>query len=250
MGSQLLDQVGRGALLVAALFRALLYPSVWWRAMLQELQKQAFDSLPLVLVLTGLGGALISQQTGVQFQNNLPSWVIGAIVAASLITEVTPLFAGIALVGIVGTRIAAEIGAMKVTEQIDALEVMGRDPVAYLVLPRVAASLIVGPLLTALALAGSMLAGWGFAIVATRATTADFWFGVRHYMRDFPMFYALIKAAAFSGSTALVACHFGLQTAGGSTGVGNATRRAVVVMIASIIVLDTALVPLLKVVRI
>lgn len=246
----ILEHLGRGTLLLLSLARAVVHPRSWLRQMLHELHRQAFDALPLVLLLTGLGGALIAQQTGVQFVGSLPSWVIGSIVAASLITEVTPLFAGIALIGIVGTRVAAELGAMKVTEQIDALEVMGRDPVRYLVMPRVLASLIVGPLLCALALIGSMLAGWLCALYTTRATTPDFWFGVRHYMRDFPMFFALIKAAAFSSVTTLIACYCGMQSRAGSVGVGRATRQAVVAMIASIVLLDTALVPLLKWVRI
>jgi phospholipid/cholesterol/gamma-HCH transport system permease protein len=245
-----LEHVGRGALLLVAILAALRQPNVWARPALAELQRQAFDALPLVLLLTGLGGALISQQTGYQFQGNLPSWVVGSVVAASLVTEVTPLFTGIALVGIVGTRIAAELGAMKVTEQIDALEVMGRDPVRYLVVPRVVASFLVGPLLVSLALAGSMLAGWALALLTTRADSADFWFGVRHYMRDFPMFFALIKAAAFSTAVTFVSCYSGLEATGGSTGVGRATRQAVVAMIASIVILDTALVPLLKLVKI
>ncbi|MGH7470479.1 MAG: MlaE family ABC transporter permease [Longimicrobiales bacterium] len=249
-GAGVLEHVGRGALLFVAITAALRHPGVWARPALAELHRQAFDSLALVLVLTGLGGALISQQTGYQFQGNLPSWVVGSVVAASLITEVTPLFTGIALVGIVGTRIAAELGAMKVTEQIDALEVMGRDPVSYLVVPRVVASFLIGPLLVSLALAGSMLAGWALALLTTRADSADFWFGVRHYMRDFPMFFALIKGAAFSTAVTFVSCYSGLEATGGSMGVGRSTRQAVVAMIASIVILDTALVPLLKLVRI
>jgi phospholipid/cholesterol/gamma-HCH transport system permease protein len=145
---------------------------------------------------------------------------------------------------------AAELGTMRVTEQIDALEVIGRDPVTHLVLPRVLAGMMVGPLIMSLALATSMLAGWLVALMTTRATTVDFWFGVRHYMRDFPMFFALIKGAAFSTSIAFVSSYVGLEAAGGSAGVGRATCRAVVAMIASIVLLDTALVPLLKMVRI
>lgn len=250
VGSRTLEHFGRAALLGVAVASALRTPATWLRPMLQEFQRQFNDALPLVIVLTAMGGALISQQTGVQFVGTLPNWVIGSIVAASLITEVAPLFTGIAIVGMIGTRVAAEVSAMKVTEQIDALEVMDRDPVRYLVVPRVAASLLAGPLLAAVAITVSMLAGWGIALVTTRSSSADFWFGVRHYMRDFPMFYALIKAATFSTSTTFIACYFGLESAAGSVGVGRATRQAVVAMLTSVIMLNTALVPLLKVVRI
>jgi phospholipid/cholesterol/gamma-HCH transport system permease protein len=248
--SRVLSHIGAVLLLLARMGSSLTRPREWLRPMLTELHRQAFDAVPLALVLSALGGALISQQTGYQFQGTLPSWVVGAIVAASLVTEITPLFTGFALVSMVGTRITAEIAAMQVTEQIDALEVIGRDPVTHLVLPRVLAGVIVGPLVMSLALAVSMIAGWLVALATTRATSVDFWFGVRHYMRDFPLFFALIKGAAFSTAIAFISSYTGLEAAGGSAGVGRATCRAVVAMIAAIVFLDTALVPLLKMVRI
>jgi phospholipid/cholesterol/gamma-HCH transport system permease protein len=245
-----IDHIGRATLLLLAVARALLHPRRWVRATLHELHRQTFDTLPMALTLSVLGGALISQQTGYQFQGTLPSWIVGSIVAASLVTEVTPLFVGFSFIGIIGTRITAEIAAMQVTEQIDALEVMGRDPVQYLVVPRVVAGLLVGPLVTALCLVASMASGWFFALLTTRATSIDFWFGVRHYMRDFPLFYALIKGAAFSFAVTFISSYAGLEARGGSTGVGRTTRVAVIAMIAAVIVLTTALVPLLKLVRI
>jgi phospholipid/cholesterol/gamma-HCH transport system permease protein len=225
-------------------------PREWGRATLVEARRQLADALGLVLVLSVLGGLLIAQQTGVQFQGTLPAWVVGSIVAASLVTELTPLFTGFALVGMVGTRIAAELGAMRVTEQVDTLEVMGKDPVTFLVFPRVLGAVLAAPILVSFALAASMLAGWGSALVTTRADSADFWFGVRHYMRDFPLFFALIKTIAFGGAVATIGCIAGLRAGGGAAGVGEATRRGVVLMILALVVLDTALVPLLKVVRI
>jgi phospholipid/cholesterol/gamma-HCH transport system permease protein len=239
--------LGRAVLLVLAIFDALRRPRVWAALALEETRRQALDLLPLAMLLALLGGTLIAQQTGYQFvAGTLPSWVVGSIVAASLVTEMTPLFTGFALVGIVGTRIAAELGAMVVTEQVDALEVMGRDPVGYLVVPRVIAGLIATPVIVTFALAASMLSGWGVSLVATRAGSADFWFGVRHYMTDFPLFFAAIKAAAFGVSTTFIACYVGLEAHGGSRGVGRASRQAVVAMITAVVFLDTALVPLLR----
>lgn len=246
----ILHAAGRAGVQTAALVRALRVPRQWARPAVAEARRQITDALGLVLLLATLGGALIAQQTGYQFQGTLPSWVVGSIVAASLITEMTPLFTGFALVGMIGTRIAAELGAMRVTEQVDALEVMGRDPLAWLVLPRIGGALLAGPVLMALALAASMLAGWGAAVLTTRADSAAFWYGVRHYMRDFPMFFALIKSVAFAAAVTIIGCASGLTAAGGASGVGQATRRAVVLMIFAIVALDTALVPLLKVVRI
>jgi phospholipid/cholesterol/gamma-HCH transport system permease protein len=241
-----LVSVGRAALRTGDAARAVGRPGLWVRPLLIEARRQITDAVGLVLLLAVLGGALMAQQTGYQFQGTLPSWIVGSILAASLVTEMTPLFTGFALVGMIGTRIAAELGSMRVTEQVDALEVMGRDPVTWLVLPRVGGSLISAPVLMALALGASMLAGWLSAILTTRADSAAFWFGVRHYMRDFPMFYALIKGVVFGVAVTVIGCACGLSAGGGAAGVGQATRRAVVRMIFAIIALDTALVPLLK----
>jgi phospholipid/cholesterol/gamma-HCH transport system permease protein len=242
--------LGRFVLFALAFARALRRPAPWAGATLTEARRQAFDALPLVLLLSSMGGALISLQTGYQFGDNLPNWVIGSIVASSLITEVTPLFVGFGNMGMIGTRIAAELGTMKVTEQVDALEVIGRDPLPYLVVPRVVAATLVGGVLICFALFASMIAGWLAAISATPAETHDFWFGVRYYMRDFPMFFALIKAVAFGGATAFMACFVGLEATGGSTGVGRAVKTAVVSILLSIVVLDVLLTPLLKIVRV
>ena len=242
--------LGRCALLLVACGRALLRPRDWIGALIVETRRQAFDALPLILLLSTLGGALISQQTGYQFQGNLPAWVVGSIVASSLVTEVTPLFVGLGLIGMVGTRIAAELGAMRVTEQIDALEVIGRDPVLYLVLPRVIATALIGPLVMSLALAASMIMGWLAAVMVTNASTQDFWFGVRYYMRDFPMFFALIKGFAFGGAISFVAAFVGMQATGGSAGVGRNVKKAVVGMMLVMVILDTAIAPLLKIIRI
>lgn len=247
---RVMARVGAGLLLVAAMARALPRHRSWARGTVAEAHRQIRDAFGLIIFLALLGGAIIAQQTGVQFEGNLPSWVVGAIVAASTITEVTPLFAGIMFSGVVGTRIAAEIGAMRVTEQVDALEVMGRDPVAYLVVPRTLGAVIAAPVLMCFALAAGLLAGWVTSVIVTRATTADFWFGVRHYMRDFPLFFAVIKGVVFGGSVALIASWCGLEAEGGSQGVGRATRLAIVLNIAGIIFLDVCLVPLLKWVRV
>jgi phospholipid/cholesterol/gamma-HCH transport system permease protein len=241
-------QIGRSTLLALACGQALFRPRAWLGLAGTEARRQIVDALPLTLLLSSLGGMLIALQTGYQFAGNLPYWVVGSIVASSVVTEVAPLFVGLAMVGMIGTRMAAELGAMTITEQIDALEVIGRDPVEHLVLPRIVGGTLAGPLLTAFALAASMLAGWLGAVWATHATSADFWFGVRYYMRDFPMFFALIKGLAFGVAIPFIGCYFGLQASGGSVGVGKTLKSSVVAMLCAIVILDTVLVPLLKVV--
>ena len=243
-----LEHLGRIAVLFGAIIVALRHPRQWFGLFLRELRRQSLGSLPLVLLLTALGGAVTSQQTGYQFDAALPLWVIGSVVAASVVTELAPLLTAIALVGIVGARITAELGAMKVTQQVDALEMIGREPVEYLVVPRVLAGILAAPILVALALAGSLLAGYTAAILVTPVTGPEFIFGVKSYMRDFPLFFALIKGTAFGFAITFIASYVGLQARGGSTGVGEATTRGVVAMLTAILILDSLLAPLLKVV--
>jgi phospholipid/cholesterol/gamma-HCH transport system permease protein len=245
-----LATLGRSFLFLRAFTVALARPGQWLGATVEEAWRQAIEALPLVLVLTSLGGALIALQTGFQFRDNLPLWVIGSIVASSLLTEVTPIFVGLGVIGMIGTRVAAELGTMRVTEQIDALELIGRDPVPFLAVPRVLGATLAGPILMSIALLASMIAGWLCTIMATNASTNDFWFGVRYYMRDFVMFFALIKGFAFGGALVLVATFIGFEAHGGSAGVGRTVRQAVVGMLLAMVVLDTLIAPLLKIVRI
>jgi phospholipid/cholesterol/gamma-HCH transport system permease protein len=160
------------------------------------------------------------------------------------------MFVGLGLIGMVGTRVAAEIGSMRVTEQIDALEMIGRDPIPFLIVPRILGATIAGPILMSLALFASMVAGWLCAITTTNATTNDFWFGVRYYMRDFVMFFALIKGISFGGVLVLVATFIGFEARGGSAGVGRTVRQAVVGMLLAMVTLDMLIAPLLKIVRV
>lgn len=249
-GSAALFHLGRSVLLMLACASAVARPRRWLGAATEQARVQLTDALGLTLLLSGLGGLLISQQTGYQFQGNLPLWVVGSIVSSSLVTEVTPLFVGLSIIGMIGTRVAAELGAMQITEQIDALEVIGRDPIEHLVMPRIAGALIAGPILMAFALVVSMLCGWLGAIVTTHASTADFWFGVRYYMRDFPLFFAMIKGVAFGGAIVFVGCYAGLQTADGSAGVGRAVKSGVVGMLSVMVILDAMIAPLLKIIRV
>lgn len=245
-----LATIGRSFLFAHAFLVALRRPRQWLGATVEEAARQSADALPLVLLLSTLGGALISLQTGFQFQGNLPMWVIGSIVSSSLITEVTPMFVGLGVIGMIGTRVAAELGTMRVTEQLDALELIGRDPVPFLAVPRVLGATIAGPILMSLALLASMVAGWLCAIMVTNASTNDFWFGVRYYMRDFVMFFALIKGFAFGGALVMVAAFVGFEAHGGSVGVGRTVRQAVVGMLLAMVLLDTIIAPLLKIVRV
>jgi phospholipid/cholesterol/gamma-HCH transport system permease protein len=204
-------------------------------------------SLPLVLFMAALGGAVTSQQTGAQFTGGLPLWVVGSVLAASVITELGPLLTAIVMMARIGAAIAAELASMKVTEQIDALYAMGRDPVAFLVTPRIVAGLLVFPPLTVLADAMGLFAGWGIGLLAVDGlTSADIIYGMRYYFRPWVLYFSVIKGLLFGLTITFIACFVGLEGRGGAEGVGRATTTAVVLTTIAIMALDVLLVPLLK----
>ncbi len=228
-------------------FKVLPRPRLYINAALQQAYVMGIASLPLVLFMAFLGGAVTSQQTGAQFTGGLPLWVVGSVLAASVITELGPLLMGIVMMARIGAAIAAELASMKVTEQIDALYAMGRDPVAFLVAPRVVAGLLVFPPLTVLSDAMGMAAGWFVGLLAVKGlTSADVIYGMRFYFRPWPLFFSVIKGGLFGLAITFIACFVGLEGKGGAEGVGRATTTAVVLTTIILMALDVLLVPLLK----
>jgi phospholipid/cholesterol/gamma-HCH transport system permease protein len=242
-----LNQVGHAAVMSWAIARVLPYPRRYATTAVQHAYMMGVRSLPLVLIMAGLGGAVASQQTGAQFTGGMPLWVIGSVVAAAVLTELGPILTAIVLMGRVGASIAAELASMKVTEQIDALHAMGRDPVALLVVPRVVAGVLVMPPLVVLANGMGILTAWAVGLLAVDGlTTADFVYGMRYYFRPFALTYSMVKAGFFGLAITFIACYVGLGGTGGAQGVGRTTTTAVVAITLAIMVLDVVLVPLLK----
>jgi phospholipid/cholesterol/gamma-HCH transport system permease protein len=216
-------------------------------AALQQAYVMGIQSLPLVLFIVALGGAVTSQQTGAQFTGGLPLWVVGSVLAASILTELGPLLTAIILMARVGAAIAAELASMKVTEQIDALYAMGRDPIVFLVTPRVVGGFLVMPALVILADAVGLVAGWLVGIVAVDGlSTADVAYGMRFYFRTWALIFSVLKGVVFGVAITFIACFVGLQGTGGAEGVGKTTTTAVVMTTVMLMVLDVLLAPVLK----
>jgi phospholipid/cholesterol/gamma-HCH transport system permease protein len=239
--------VGAAGSLAWACLRALRHPRIYLPLTFAQIWEIGIASLPLVLFVAMISGAVTSEQTGYQYSSTLPPWVVGSVITASVVTELGPLSTGLVLVGRVGARIGAELGAMAVTEQIQALRTVGRDPVVYLVLPRVLAALVAVPALVAFADAGGMVAGWSIALIRIPITTAEFATGARSYFRPFLLVFSLLKGAAFGGSIAFIACAAGLRATGGAAGVGRATTASVVSATVVMMIWDLLLARLLRV---
>lgn len=242
-----LDRAGRATLLLIAIFKVLPRPRTYLRSALSQAYIIGVKSLPLVMFIAALGGAVTSQQSGAQFTGGLPLWVIGSVLAASVLTELGPLLTAIVMMARVGASIAAELASMHVTEQIDALRAMGRDPVAFLVTPRVLAGVLVFPPLVVMADAAGLYAGWLVGQFAVEGLTGDdVIFGMRFYFRPWALWFSIIKGAVFGFGVTFIACLVGLEGGGGAEGVGRTTTNAVVITTIVLMVLDVMLAPLLK----
>ncbi len=215
------------------------------RVAFREVAAQAMEmgvrSTPLVLVTAVLSGVVTSQQGGYQFTGSIPLYVLGSVVASSVVLELGPVMTAFVLIGRVGARITAEIGTMQVSEQIDALLSLGRDPVRVLAAPRLLAGVVVTPLLVGIANTVGLFAG----LVAARMTVGlgpeSFLYGARLFWHNWDLFYSLMKATAFGLIIPLISTHMGFLTRGGAEGVGRATTTAVVSASVTILLLDTVL---------
>ena len=183
-------------------------------------------------------GIVLALQASYTFTGAVPLYFVGVLVAKTMILELGPVLTGLALAGRVGANIAAEVGTMRVTEQIDALETLAYDPVAYLVVPRVVAGVLMFPVVVAFADAVGIVAGWATSIALLDLSTQEFLRGVRLFFVPFDVQYSMIKAASFGLVVTLVGCFFGFTTSGGAEAVGRSTTRAVVVGSMLILVLD------------
>jgi len=198
------------------------------RNMLIQMDRIGTGSIPLVLVTSLFVGAVTAVQAAYQFQGFVPLRYLGAVVGKSVTLELGPVLTALVVGGRVSAAIAAEIGTMKVTEQIDAMEMIAIDPVEYLVLPRVAAAVLMLPVLTVFSDFLAILGGMVVANISLGVSVNVFESGLRLLFKHQDLIGGLIKTFFFGYIIALMGCYNGFATKGGAEGVGMATMRAVV----------------------
>lgn len=239
------SHAGRFFFMLLDLVRGILEWRVWLPRTIQQTIAVGYGSLFIVLLVAGFAGAVTSLQTGYQFTGQLPLYVAGGIIVESMILELGPVLTGLILAGRIGARYAAELGSMRVTEQIDALESLGRSPVTHLLVPRIVAGIVAIPVLVMLANAFGILVGYIVAQGSLGLTYADFEFGARYFFKPLDLWYSLIKSYAFAVAVTVIPCYIGFNTQQGAEGVGRATTQAVVAASVSILLLDTILTKLI-----
>jgi phospholipid/cholesterol/gamma-HCH transport system permease protein len=242
--SSVAEHAGQLGLLAWHIGVACLRLRVLSRDILRQLYIIGIQSIPIVLIAAALIGIVTSQQGGYQMQSQIPLYVMGSVVVESVILEMGPVLTAIVMIGRVGARITAELGTMKVSEQIDALQSVGRDPVEILAAPRVLAMIISMPLLVSLANLVGITTGMLSAQVTLELGRETFFYGARLFWHSYDMFYSLMKALVFGAAIPLIAVHMGLRTTGGAEGVGRTTTNSVVFMTLTILVLDAMFPPL------
>ncbi len=211
------------------------------KLLLFQMEHIGVNSLPLVIVIAVFTGAVAAWQAAYQLKGVAPISFLGTATSRAIITELGPVLTAIIIAGRVGASIAAELGSMRVTEQIDALETMGISPVRYLAMPRFYASVLMMPILVVFA---NVIAVGGAYVISNYflgVSYAVFFDSVKRYFLISDFIFGMIKGLIFGGMTSLLGCHIGFRTTGGAEGVGLSTIRSFVLSAAMILILDYVL---------
>ena len=198
------------------------------RLLVEQMMSMGVDSLPIVCLTSVFIGMVTTFQAHFQTQDYVPVVYVSMSVSKAIMIELGPIMTGLVVAGRVGSSIAAELGTMKVTEQIDALESLAIDPIGYLVMPRFLSGIIMLPVLVVISEAVAILGGLLVATFGLGISLHTFLLGLRIHFLARELFGGLIKAFFFGGIIAIMGSYHGFEARGGAEGVGRATTRAVV----------------------
>jgi phospholipid/cholesterol/gamma-HCH transport system permease protein len=235
----LLAGLGRFSLLLWMAFRSASDMRMIYGSLLRQMVQVGVASLPIAGLAIGFSGAVTTVQAIYQLENPLlPPSIVGSFVVPSLVLELGALVTAFVLTARVGARIAAELGTMRVSEQIDALEVMGINSVCYLVAPRVMAGVLMFPAIYILVTFIGVITSALVAHATGEVTIGVFFEGARLFFKPYDVFFGLIKSLVFGFIITSIACYKGYYTAGGAEGVGKSTTEAAVLAVVFILVAD------------
>ena len=203
--------------------------SIFWKRIFNEIQLIGINSIFIVALMSTFMGAVIALQTASNIDNPLlPDYTVGYITQSSTILEFSPTIISLILAGKVGSNVASEIGTMRVTEQIDALEIMGVNSLSFLVLPKIVAAVFFFPILVIFSMALSLIGGWIALVVSGLLTTETYILGIRSFFEVYNVVYALTKTVMFGFLIVSIASYYGYYTKGGALDVGKSSTQAVV----------------------
>ena len=224
-----MQNIGKYCLMLTVVFTRPRKWKIFFKRLFEEINGIGINSLPIVALMSTFIGGVISLQTASNMSSPLlPEYTVGYITQSSTILEFSPTIISLILAGKVGSNIASEIGTMRVTEQIDALEIMGVNSLNFLVLPKITAAILYFPVLVIFSMALSMIGGWLALILSDLSTTETYVLGLRAFFDTSNINYALTKTVVFGFLIVSVSSFNGYYVKGGSLDVGKASTQAVV----------------------
>ncbi|MEO6883576.1 MAG: ABC transporter permease [Bacteroidia bacterium] len=238
--------LGRYYIMMGRVFKKPEKYSIYRKQILIEIDKLGVGSLGIVAIISFFMGAVITIQAAFGFTSPwVPIYAIGLTTRDSIILEFSPTIVSLILAGKVGSNIASEIGTMKVTEQVDALEIMGINSAGYLILPKIIATVFINPFLILISMALGIFGGWICGIGTHVVTSYQYVYGVQYDFNPFNIVYALIKTMVFAFIITTVSAYHGYYTEGGALEVGRSSTKAVVYSSILILVFNFILTQLL-----
>tara|TARA_B100001964_G_scaffold116606_1_gene129895 strand:- start:291 stop:1031 length:741 start_codon:yes stop_codon:yes gene_type:complete len=223
-----LKNIGQYFMLLRRVFSLPEKRAIFSKQVILEIEKIGLNSLGIVIIISLFVGAVVTIQTAFNLDNPfLPKYLIGLATRDSLILEFSPTMICLILAGKVGSNVASEIGSMRVTEQIDALEMMGVNSASFLILPKIIAAVFFFPFLVIISMGIGMFGGW-LGSISVDVTTADFLYGLKYEFNPFYITYSLTKTVVFAFIITSVSSYYGYFTKGGALEVGVSSTKAVV----------------------
>lgn len=202
---------------------------IYYKQTLKEIESLGINSIGIVIIISVFIGAVITLQTAYNLENSwIPLYLIGLTARDTILLEFSSTMVGLILAGKVGSNIASEIGHMRITEQIDAMEIMGINSACFLILPKIVAAVIFNPLLTIISMFVAILGGWFVAIITGVLSSADYVYGIQYWFVPFYVTYALIKTVVFAIIITSVPAFYGYNVKGGALEVGKSSTKGVV----------------------
>jgi len=202
---------------------------MFFRQYAKEIEKQGLQSLPIVVIISIFIGAILTIQAKTNTENPfLPTYITGLLTRDTLLLEFSSTILCLILAGKVGSNIASEIGTMRITEQIDAMEIMGVNSANYLILPKITAFITMMPFLVIISVAVGLVGGWGVGAFTDIITIADYMIGVQYAFNPYFVTYCIIKSLVFAYIITSLSSYYGYFAKGGALEVGVASTNAVV----------------------
>ncbi len=224
-----LTSLGRYYILMTRTFSKPEKFSIYRKQIIREIENVGLGSLGIVAIISLFMGAVITIQSAFGFESPwIPLYAVGVASRDSIILEFSPTIVSLILAGKVGGNIASEIGTMRVTEQIDALEIMGVNPSGYLILPKIIAAVFINPFLIIISMFLGLFGGYVAGIFTHAVTSYEYIYGIQYDFRPFNVSYALIKTVVFAFIITSVSSYHGYYTQGGALEVGRSSTKAVV----------------------